>query len=320
MHGGEPLIIGMEKMLEILNVLKTHDEKVNINIQTNGTLLNKQWIEFFIKEWPEISIGISLDGDMKANSFRIDYQENFITDKVEKTLKLLEDYEIEIGIIGVVTRNSLGRSQELLDYYSQFKSIKFIRFVPCLDYNVTADNNKFNKKIKELNPTNQGIPAWATTPLEYANFVNDLYDTWKTKGYYNNFLLEPIQSVINKYYGNHTKLCHFTEMKCSYVLTLYPDGRIGSCDELSMPESVVGHINTVENIHDLLHMQSNKLLRNDLNKVLEKCNTCTYKNQCGGGCLATRVRYQDTPFYEEYCQHRIQIIDYIYEDLLTVTN
>lgn len=68
LHGGEPLLLGRDGMREVLTALAARISRlarVDLRIQTNGVLLDKDWCallnDFGVK------VGISLDGDRVAN-------------------------------------------------------------------------------------------------------------------------------------------------------------------------------------------------------------------------------------------------------------
>ncbi len=42
----------------------------------------------------------------------------------------------KIGVISVITKDSLTRANEILTYFKNFSCIKSLKFAPCLDYNV----------------------------------------------------------------------------------------------------------------------------------------------------------------------------------------
>ena len=44
-------------------------------------------------------------------------------------------------------------------------------------------------------------------------------------------------SVIRRLRGLDAGSCHFSDLKCDHVFTLYPDDRLGSCDELPWPQA-----------------------------------------------------------------------------------
>lgn len=309
LHGGEPLLIGKKKLKPILDVINAYKGQTKISIQTNGTLLDEEWVNFLLENCPNLEIGISLDGDSEINSYRIDYKEENSIKKVEKAIRLLEKKNIDIGIISVVTNRTINYSRKkFLDYFSEFSNIKSLKFAPCMDYNVQTKNKKVNKVALSQND-GYGHAGWAISPLEYSSFMNDIFNYWLDNGYYNNFTIEPALSIMRNLYGKHTSFCHFNDQKCNHVLTLYPDGRIGSCDELPIGLAYHTHIDEVFDVDDLIKKPINNRLSSTLSKIMEKCNSCSYYNICKGGCIATRQRYLNTEYDDEYCQHRISMID-----------
>jgi uncharacterized protein len=68
LHGGEPLLLGEERLFPIVAALRSTIEPVaelDLRIQSNGTLLTAQLCEGLARY--SVSIGISLDGDRLAN-------------------------------------------------------------------------------------------------------------------------------------------------------------------------------------------------------------------------------------------------------------
>ncbi len=71
-HGGEPLLMGLAFFEHIINkqkeVLRTNDKDIVISngIQTNGTLLTRDTIDFLVEN--HFYIGLSLDGDEAMQS------------------------------------------------------------------------------------------------------------------------------------------------------------------------------------------------------------------------------------------------------------
>jgi len=68
LHGGEPLLLGTDRMRGVLAVLDariTPVASVDLRIHTNGVLLDEQWCALFDEYG--VKVGISLDGDRAAN-------------------------------------------------------------------------------------------------------------------------------------------------------------------------------------------------------------------------------------------------------------
>ena len=61
-HGGEPMLYGRENLQNLIDYARKNlpAYKVKFLMQTNGTLIDDAWIEFFAAN--EIGVGVSLDG------------------------------------------------------------------------------------------------------------------------------------------------------------------------------------------------------------------------------------------------------------------
>jgi uncharacterized protein len=70
-HGGEPLLIGKRRMQRLIDTLRGRcPYNLRFEMQTNGLLLDREWIELFVRN--QVSFGISLDGPPElADKFRI---------------------------------------------------------------------------------------------------------------------------------------------------------------------------------------------------------------------------------------------------------
>src|SRR5262249_33522283 len=62
LHGGEPLLLGKRRMQALIDRLRSGCGTVHLRItlQTNGTLLDSEWLQLFARNG--VSFGISLDG------------------------------------------------------------------------------------------------------------------------------------------------------------------------------------------------------------------------------------------------------------------
>jgi uncharacterized protein len=313
LHGGEPLLYGIPQTRELLRLLRGYAGTINLSVQTNATIIDEAWLDLFVEEWPDIDIGFSLDGDAEANTNRVDYRDRNTTGKVEQALRLAAEREIDIGVISTVTSNVVTRPVDTLDFFAEFDAIRALKFSPCFDFNVRpkriSPGNR--ESLLLLNASSEGHAGWAITPHEFSQFLIQAYDHWREAGLYRRFLVEPFTSVIRTIAGASSQFCHFSESKCAHVMTLYPDGQLGSCDELGMPDALLANVYTLKSLDDVLELQTNLTLKSELNELLQKCATCAYEKTCGGGCLATRRRYLGTSYYEDYCDYRIQLVDHV---------
>jgi uncharacterized protein len=119
-HAGEPLVVDQafyKNAFQILGDLG-HQPGVRHNFQTNGTLINEHWCEFFAEH--NIQIGLSIDGPQRvhdANRKTRSGQGTF--DKTVKALLLLKEFKIPFSTISVITPALLDAIDESVDFFSQ---------------------------------------------------------------------------------------------------------------------------------------------------------------------------------------------------------
>ena len=107
-QGGEPLFAGKEFFKDFVltvNKYNTQGCKVYYNMQTNGTLIDEEWADFFAKN--NFLLGLSLDGDQEANCFRLDGDLNYTFPKVAANMELLKARKVDFNVLVVADRKSV---------------------------------------------------------------------------------------------------------------------------------------------------------------------------------------------------------------------
>lgn len=307
LHGGEPLVVGKPHMRELLRECRRYPGPLRVACQTNATLLDDDWISLFEDEFPALELATSLDGDPIASRYRVDYKDRAVHLAVEAAFALCERRGFSLGVVATIARSALGRARELLDYFSRFAAIRFIKVNPCFDFNASAPYMPHNRRVLPVS----GTPQWGIHPAEFAQFLCELFDLWIDEDR-PRLLIEPFLSILRTTGGASTTFCVYDARKCAHQLTLYPDGRLASCDELKLDDALLARtLDDVASLDDVIGLQTASRLHADLDDLLVKCETCTHQDTCRGGCLATRKRYRGSPHYEAYCDYRKHVIDHV---------
>lgn len=314
LHGGEPLTVGRGRMAEILDALAEQPGVIRVSLQTNGLLLDDAWLDLFDAHYPDVQFGLSLDGDALGNSWRVGYDGHPTYPRVVESLKLLGRRGRKTGIICAVTPHVLDRAEEVIDHLASFEAVTTISLVPCFDAAVTGPTGS---AVRRTSPSRQrqaqalgpNGPAWAITPGQYADFVLACAAHWISSGAFRRIKLEPTVSVIRRLKGFHTASCHFSDLKCDHVFTLYPDNRLGSCDELPWPGATLARLTPTTSEAEVADKQRNLPLLQQARNLISACVTCDYRDTCGAGCLAVRHRFAQAGDDGTYCAHRMRLID-----------
>ncbi|MFB7475602.1 radical SAM protein [Kitasatospora sp. NPDC056184] len=315
LHGGEPLTAGKEHIADLLQALAAMPQVKRVSLQTNGVALDAEWCELFDAHYPGLEIGISLDGDAKGNRWRVGYDGEPTYPAVLKALGLLAERGRRCGIITTVTPAVLNRAAEVLDHLAAFDAVTSVSFVPCFDTAITRPTahpgrrRPASRTLQRAALDAPGGPAWAITPDQYADFVLAATAHWITSGLFRRIKLSPAVPTIRRLRGLGVSFCHFSDMKCDHVFTLYPDGRLGSCDELPWPQAQLTVLEPGTSPADITTPQRTSNLLGQGRGLMTGCLTCDYRTTCGGGCIATRWRMNLAGQHEEYCDHRMRLID-----------
>ena len=313
LHGGEPLTIGKRQMRSVLTASAAQPNVKRVSMQTNGVQIDDEWLDMFDEIMPSLHVGVSLDGDVEGNSWRVGYDAKPTYPYVIRALELLSRRNRRVGVITAVTPRILDRPAAILDHLASFSTVNAVSFVPAFDggiVNATVSQSSrvpASRDLQRAAITKATGPGWSITPTEYVEFVLAVAARWIQAGYFRRMKLEPAVSTIRRLRGLTTSFCHFSDLKCDHVFTLYPDGRLGGCDELPWPAAVLLPLREASDEASIINAQRGSRLREQGRSLIAKCVTCSYRNACGGGCIATRLRAVRDD--DAYCEYRMRLVD-----------
>jgi uncharacterized protein len=122
-HAGEPLTLRpdyYEQAIAILEDARPRNVMLNYGFQSNGTLIDESWIDFFEKH--QINVGISLDGPRHLHDlYRRNRDGLGSYDKVMRGIAKLQSREYPFHIIGVISAQSLPYATELVEFYRRLR-------------------------------------------------------------------------------------------------------------------------------------------------------------------------------------------------------
>ncbi|MHA7923621.1 MAG: radical SAM protein [Marinobacter sp.] len=128
-HSGEPLVLGADyyetvisRIAEIARDTCGPDFQVLHDFQTNGTLINKRWCEFFKQHRDTVTLGVSCDGPQTLhNAYRRDWREGGTFERTLSGIRLLIEHDIRFGLIAVISPRALDHSDEVYDFFNSYR-------------------------------------------------------------------------------------------------------------------------------------------------------------------------------------------------------
>lgn len=287
-HGGEPLMLGYKKFEELLLVLEKYypAKVINIRVQTNGTLLNEDWISLLFVKYKKlgIEIAISLDGTDNMNLFRVDNNAQPTFQRVIKAYQLLDRYRIKAGMLSVITKDGCAHFREYIDLIEQIPNLSFVKI-----------NALFNIENNQL--TGNSI-----SPMEFAKFIYNVACIYIDRKLYTKIAIEPILSILQKINGKKSRYCNYSDRKCFNFLSVYPGNIVGPCDCFSIDDFYIGTINKSGSLNNMVsnYLETQKV--DILKRLIKQCESCNIKDFCCGGCLSQRYYFfYNLVLTEEFC-------------------
>jgi uncharacterized protein len=111
-HGGEPLAAGREHFAALLAPFAAGVEH---HVQTNATLIDDAWCEFFTER--DIRVSVSVDGPESRNGERVNRAGRPAYDRIRQGIDALRRHGIPFSALCVVGCPEPGLATELYDYF-----------------------------------------------------------------------------------------------------------------------------------------------------------------------------------------------------------
>ena len=297
-HGGEPLLLGKRRMQALVDLLESRVDSTHLRftLQTNGLLLDSEWIELLARN--QISFGISLDGPPEfADRFRILRKGN--GGSTQKLLDIMEQLRQEGplfdewfgGFLCVVNPDIDGG--ELVQWFADngFNSFDFL----------LPDGNRVN------------LPQGWRGIDPYRRFLLSAFERWYSMGA-KAPRIRKLQLMMSGLLGGRVFLDALGG-DLRLLCVVESDGSIGVSDVVRICGGE--YANDILNIFDhALDEHVHRYRIDEVQKVCGKCRACPHLASCGGGYLPHRFDGKGFDNPSIYCEALYALSDRMKEALL----
>ncbi len=266
-HGGEPLLAPFEIyeyfITSVVVIFKKHSIKPTFGIQTNGVLINKNWIDFLKKH--EIYVGFSLDTTKTSNdNNRIFHSGKSSYNQIVRGFNLYKKYMgYTPGILSVIDINQLPE-----EIFAHYKNI-----------NATVVNLLFPDDTYDSNYKDD---------LTFGKWLLSMYDLWLKN---NTIQIEQFELLTSLFYGVSNIGDEYYGVVDNNTFVLETDGGILANDPLRVchPNDNKTLLNVkYNNINDLKSDSLADYYYNNKHRLSKKCSNCQLSKVCSGGYLINR--------------------------------
>jgi len=318
-HAGEPMAAGLPFYRRMLDIQGRHNHTgrpIDHWIQTNGTLIDDDWCEFFRQH--RVRVSLSLDGPaFLHDQHRRDWSGRGSFARVLRGVEALKRWQIEFQVLSVVTADTLDFAAE---YFAFF-----------LDHGIEW----WGFNIEELNVQTRSSSLvrredradWQDLEQRYKRFVATLFALWKQ--HYRDIHIRELSQVyelvnekaknprVHRVSEEQVGMDVLNVKKNGDVTTFSPElieGNDGDPDAF-----VLGNVSQIRSFGELKETVKYRTMEAEIRSGVERCRrSCAYFDFCGGGHLS--AKYFENGTFDctetDYCRlHRQAMVDVILDDL-----
>jgi len=258
-HGGEPLLMPFKFYKEAMDLQERYfgknSHRVGNTIQTNGTMLDRRFINFCKEKM--INIGVSFEGP-----YNDVLREK--TDVVREKIEYLSDKERIFSVSSTISAETASKQKEI---YESFRSNKTaVSFIPVIPAGCAACGD--------------------TVPDadEYIRSSIECFDSWLRDKKADVPLIPHYLYILNALGEPQESDCAHSSCLTKWVC-VYPNGDLYPCGKGCPPEFKLGNLTDIGKISDAFRSEGLvKIITGTVerrNKCVAECNLYKY---CNGGC------------------------------------
>jgi serine-type anaerobic sulfatase-maturating enzyme len=285
-QGGEPTLMGIDfyrRAIEYQNKYKKPAMVFENTLQTNGTLLNDEWCEFFKEN--NFLIGISLDGPRHLHDiFRRDKQSQPTFDRVLQGLRLLQKHGVDHNILVTVNRVNADHPQEVYRFLRDDASTDWMQFIPAIE--------RLHQGQVSIYQQGNAVSERSVQPRQFGNFLITIFDEWIRHDVGKVFVQTFEAAVRNWLKLPSSGMCVFNST-CGHGLALEHNGDLYSCDHFVEPKYLLGNIMQTHLLELVGSEAQRRFGRDKLDTLPRSCRECEVRFACQGEC--PKNRFSTTP-------------------------
>lgn len=283
-HGGEAFMRPLSFYKKAVELQQRHARGRLISncIQTNGTLITREWCEFLkANNW---LVGVSIDGPQEFHDeYRRGSNGSPTFRRVMQGIEMLNKYGVEWNAMAVV--NDFNADYPL-DFYRFFKSIgcNYIQFTPIVERIKQHSDGRHLAHLRDGDDC--PIADFTVSPEQWGDFLCAVFDEW-VKQDVGKVFIQLFDSTLANWAGVEPGVCTMAQ-RCGHAAVMEFNGDVYSCDHFVFPEYKLGNIYT-SSLVEMLYSDSQQAFGDmKLKSITRQCRECPFLFACNGECPKNR--------------------------------
>ncbi len=313
LHGGEPLLIGKKWFSSFIKLISDFNATsrgvtVSIAVQTNGLLIDQEWIELF--KSGSIGVSVSIDGPEIVHDYaRVDSSNNGTHARVLSNIESISKNGIAVGAIAVLTKKTMEISpSEFFDYFQKIPLKNGLDITPYIE----TGSSDLELKAAE---------TYEATSEQLTTFLKDLFDIWLYHSCATSRIdIRMFEQLVGILLDFIPTLCNLTQgASCGKTPSILPNGDVLACDldagqlNFKLGSLLTGDIKTIcspENLNEL----HNSIISGYQSRG---CDICDIARYCGLTCPRHTFSNRD---HSGYCKMMKALVTHAKDQLNNVSS
>jgi uncharacterized protein len=278
-HAGEPLVVPpafYREAFATIEALRPPSVEIAHSFQTNGMLIDAEWCELF-RDW-NVGVGVSIDGPRALHDANRRTRSGAGTfDRTLAGIRTMRAERVPFHVISVLSRRSLDRANELLDFYNA----------------EGIDHVCFNVEESEGSHVSELMTA-ADRQVRYAAFLRQFWQEARADGRIR--FVREIDCTIERIFRPEEAATRNIQVEPLAMLNVDSRGNVSSFSpellglrNADYGDYLLGNIDrdSLRTIYD--NCLKSALLR-DIRAGIDACRAaCEYFSVCGGGAPINKL-------------------------------
>ncbi len=274
-QGGEPTLMGLDFYRRAVVLAERYcrpGQRVEHALQTNGTLLTKEWRRFLRAK--DFLVGLSVDGPREMHdAYRRDKQGNGTFDRVMRGMEHLQSADLRFNVLCTVNAANVEHPVDVYRFFRDDCGARFIQFIPIV-------------ARPEGTSCGSGSSAGQISAEQWGRFLISVFDEWLRRDVGRVFV-QTFEAALASWMAAGAPLCVFAEV-CGRAIALEHNGDVYSCDHFVDPGHFLGNLadrTLVEMVSSDQQVSFGDAKRTGLP---EECLRCDVLFACNGECPKNR--------------------------------
>ena len=292
-HGGEPLLRPLSfyrRVLELQLPYWRQGYRISNCIQTNGTLLNDEWCDFFARNgW---LVGISIDGPQEMHdAYRKTRDGRGSWQQVMHGIELLKKHGVEWNAMAVVNRLNAEKPEEFYHFFREI-GCQYLQFAPIVERIAPhSDGRHLATPMQTSDPDGSPLQMseQSVTPEQWGRFLCLLFDCW-VKSDVGEMFVELFDCTLANWCGVTPGICSMAR-ECGHAGVMEWNGDVYSCDHYVFPEYRLGNIRDLTLTEMLYGPKQEEFSQLKHKRLPRQCHECQWLSACHGECPKNRFAH-----------------------------